>query len=99
MEKLPEIIPKVKNMKDLDYIMSKIFLNFYTRNKKPYKLILNQPFEGLENENVLNCAGTRARLELFETMVNNVEMIRSWNVSLKELLEKDYSAYAQKVTF
>lgn len=32
-------------------------------------------------------------------MVNNIEMIRSWNISLKELLEKDHSAYAQKVTF
>jgi hypothetical protein len=32
-------------------------------------------------------------------MVNNVEMIRSWNISLKELLEKDHSVYVQKVTF
>ena len=47
----------------------------------------------------LHCAGYSSTLELFETMVNNVEMIRSWNISLKELLEKDYSTCAQKVTF
>lgn len=32
-------------------------------------------------------------------MVNNVEIIKSWNISLKELIEKDHSAYVQKVTF
>ena len=45
------------------------------------------------------CAGYRSTLELFETMSNNLEMIRSWNISLKELLEKDHNAYVQKVTF
>jgi hypothetical protein len=32
MEKVPENIPKMKIMKDLDYIMSKIFLNFFCLN-------------------------------------------------------------------
>ncbi len=59
MEKVPENIPKMKIMKDLDYIMSKIFLNFFCLNKKPYKLTLNAPFDMLENQNVLMGAQER----------------------------------------
>jgi DNA invertase Pin-like site-specific DNA recombinase len=53
MEKVPQNIPKMTQMKDLDYILSKIFLNFFVLNKKPYKLTLNTPFDMLENQNVL----------------------------------------------
>jgi type I restriction-modification system DNA methylase subunit len=99
MEKLPQNIPKMTQTKDLDYILSKIFLNFYTRNKKSYKLTLNAPFDVLADTNVLNGARYHTTLELFETMVNNIEMIRNWNISLKELLEKDHTTYVSKVTF
>ncbi|MEN9881058.1 MAG: hypothetical protein RLZZ308_241 [Candidatus Parcubacteria bacterium] len=59
MEKVPQNIPKMTLMKDIDYIMSKIFLNFYCLNKKPYKLTLNTPFDMLENQNVSNGAQER----------------------------------------
>ncbi len=59
MEKVPENIPKMTQMSDLDYIMRKIFLNFYVKDKKPYKQTLNPPFDSLENQNVLKGARER----------------------------------------
>lgn len=59
MEKVPQNIPKMTKMSDLDYIMKKIFLNFYIKDKIPYKLTLNTPFDSLENQNVLKGAQER----------------------------------------
>jgi site-specific DNA recombinase len=86
------------NSYEIDKILRIIFSELYISGET-VTFNVNLGFKGFENR--LNHSGARyhTTLELFETMVNNVEMIRSWNISLKELLEKDYSAYAQKVTF
>jgi hypothetical protein len=47
----------------------------------------------------ISCARQHTTLELFETMVNSIEIIRTWNISLKELLRKQYGNEEQKVTY
>lgn len=59
MENIPKILGSIKNMKERDTFLRKIFLNFYVLNKKAYKLTLNTPFDRLENQKVLKGAQER----------------------------------------
>jgi len=54
-EKMPELIVKQKNMKDLDFLIGKIFLNFSAKGKSVYKYTLNPPFDVLERLSVSKC--------------------------------------------
>lgn len=57
MEYMPKYIREIKNMKELDYTIQKIFLNFTIKDKNVEKYTLNNPFDLLENPKVLNGAG------------------------------------------
>ena len=57
MEKMPQIIRKMNNLNDMDIIIRKIFLNFFTDGKNVTKLTLNSPFDRLETVKVSDCAG------------------------------------------
>jgi hypothetical protein len=59
MEKVQQNMPKMTQMKDLDYILSKIFLNFFIKDRKPYKIKLKTPFDRLENQNIIKGAWER----------------------------------------
>jgi hypothetical protein len=59
MEKVPQILPKINKMSSLDYVMKKIFLNFFIKDRKPYKITLNTPFDRLENQNIIKGARER----------------------------------------
>lgn len=48
MEKMPKIIRGMKNMKELDYIIRKIFLNFTVDLENVVKSTLNSPFDVLK---------------------------------------------------
>lgn len=61
LEKVSILLPKMRHIPDIDYIMSKIFLNFYVKEKKAYKLTLNKPFDSLSDNKVLNGAPPRDR--------------------------------------
>lgn len=47
MEKMAQIMRKVKNMSELDYLCRKMYMNFTIQGKKVIKSTLNQPFEDL----------------------------------------------------
>lgn len=55
MEKMAKIIGNIKEMKELDYIIKKVFSNFTVSAKKVEKFKLNKPFDTLFDLNVLNC--------------------------------------------
>lgn len=44
------------------------------------------------------CAGTRARLELFELLAENTEVVTKWNIRVKEILGKDISVTRLHIT-
>jgi thioredoxin reductase len=44
------------------------------------------------------CAGTRARLELFELLAENSEIVTKWNIRVKEILGKDISVTRLHIT-
>ena len=44
------------------------------------------------------CAGTRARLELFELLAENSEIVTKWNIKVKEILGKDISVTRLHIT-
>ena len=52
MDNMAKTLRNLKNMKELDYFMQKIYLNFYVERKKVVKSTLNQPFEALSKLNV-----------------------------------------------
>ena len=56
LEKVSILLPKMRHIPDIDYIMRKIFLNFFTKEKKAYKLMLNKPFDSLLDHKILNGA-------------------------------------------
>ena len=56
MENMPKTIANFETMGELDYIIKKIFLNFYIKDKKVVKSTLKSPFDSLKTVNVLNCA-------------------------------------------
>lgn len=47
MEKMAQIMRKVRNMSELDYLCRKMYMNFTIQGKKVIKSTLNQPFEDL----------------------------------------------------
>ena len=57
MDYMPKYIGEIKNMKELDYNIQKIFLNFTIKDKTVEKYTLNHPFDLLETSKVLNGAG------------------------------------------
>lgn len=57
MDYMPKYIGEIKNMKELDFIIKKIFLNFSIKDKNVEKYTLNSPFDALEASKVLNGAG------------------------------------------
>lgn len=52
MEKTGQIMRKIKNMNELDYLCRKMYMNFTIRQKKVIKSTLNQPFDDLYNAKV-----------------------------------------------
>lgn len=54
-ENMAKIIASIKNMKELDYIIKKMFSNFSVRGENVEKLTLNAPFDVLYELNVANC--------------------------------------------
>jgi site-specific DNA recombinase len=54
MGKVPEILHKTTQMKELDFIIRKIFLNFIIRGKNVEKSTLNAPFDALYELNLSN---------------------------------------------
>jgi DNA invertase Pin-like site-specific DNA recombinase len=64
MAKLPKILAETKKMADLDYLLSKIFLNFTVSQKNVVAYTLNAPFGALDSgvdTNVSNGGGYRTR--------------------------------------
>lgn len=57
MENMPKIIGSAKKIRDLDFIIKKIFSNFTVRGNKVEKSTLNSPFNGLIDEKISNGAG------------------------------------------
>lgn len=57
MEYMPTYIGKIENMKELDYIIQKMFLNFSIKDKNVANHTLNHPFDLLETSKVLHGAG------------------------------------------
>lgn len=55
MENTSKILASLKNMKDLNLIIKKMFLNFTVREKKVEKQTLNTPFDVLCGSNVADC--------------------------------------------
>lgn len=57
MDYIPKYMGEIKNMKELDIIIQKTFLNFTIKDKNVEKYTLNTPFDLLEPSKVLNGAG------------------------------------------
>jgi hypothetical protein len=53
MQKIPNILRTFKDMKGLDTILRKIFLNFFVSGKKVFNTRLNQPFDTVFQQKVL----------------------------------------------
>lgn len=62
---LPNIISKTNVLKEKDFLLGKIFLNFIVKNKKVLSCQLNQPFDRfikqVKTEKMLSGAGERTR--------------------------------------
>ena len=56
METIPKNLDYRKGMDELNYILRKVFLNFYIEDKKVVKTTLNSPFDKLETIKVSNGA-------------------------------------------
>jgi DNA invertase Pin-like site-specific DNA recombinase len=65
MENMPKTIANLDSMADLDYIIKRIFLNFYIKDKKVVKTTLKSPFDSLKTKNVLDGAPCGTTLERF----------------------------------
>jgi hypothetical protein len=52
LRKMPQILRKIRNMKERDYICRKIFLNFTLSAKKVENVTLNKPFAALYELNI-----------------------------------------------
>lgn len=89
MNKLPKTLRKIKNMKDLDYIIKKIFSNFTVSGNNVVNSTLNSPFSELVTSKVLNGGRKHTTLELFETATFNLEMVQEFNRSLAEFLSEE----------
>ncbi len=61
MEQVPKILASIKKMKELDYIIKKVFSNFSVRGKKVENATLNKPFDELYAKNVHDSGGGRIR--------------------------------------
>ena len=61
MEKTPKILASIKQMKELDYIIRKIFSNFAIRDKKVIKSALIAPFDALCDPKLSDCGDGRSR--------------------------------------
>ncbi len=59
MENIPKTLGSIKNMKELDTFLKKMFLNFTIKDKEVYKSTFNTPFDTLADQNVLNGAQER----------------------------------------
>lgn len=59
IENMPRILASIKNMKELDLFLKKMFLNFTITDKTVYKSTFNTPFDTLADQNVLNGARER----------------------------------------
>ncbi|MFH1365999.1 MAG: recombinase family protein [Patescibacteria group bacterium] len=55
MEKTQQIMRKIKNMKELDYVCRKIFMNFIIKEKKVIKSTLSSPFDTLFDAKKVKC--------------------------------------------
>jgi thioredoxin reductase len=47
---------------------------------------------------IFSCAGSRARLELFELLAENSEIVTKWNIKVREILGKDISTTRLHIT-
>ena len=61
MGEMPKTLASIKKMKELDYIIKKVFSNFSVRGKKGEVATLNKPFDELYAKNVQNSGPGRTR--------------------------------------
>lgn len=59
IDKMPKTLASIKDMKELDFFLRKIFLNFTVDDKNVYKSTFNTPFDSFADQNVLKGAQER----------------------------------------
>ena len=55
MDNMAKTLRNIGNMKELDFFMKKLYLNFSVTPKEVVKSTLNEPFEALSKLNISKC--------------------------------------------
>jgi site-specific DNA recombinase len=61
MDNMAQTLRNIGNMKELDFFMKKLYLNFSVTKKEVVKSTLNEPFEALSKLNISKCGRYRTR--------------------------------------